>query len=301
MKTHVKVQIPATSANMGPGFDCLGMALDIWNTVEVTIGPPGFEFSGHGRDSLPRDTTNLVFQSIVRGFSELDQPIPDFRVNCHNNVPLTGGLGSSSAALVGGLVAANALCDNSMPVDDLLQIAAEIEGHPDNVTPALLGGFQIAVNHENRVIAASVPVPEDLSAVLFVPNTPMPTDESRGILEAQIPRVDAVYNIGRVALLIRGFATGDLSHLDAATGDRLHQPQRQALFFPMKNLFRAAMDAGAMGVFLSGAGSAVLALTRDREYTIGYEMADAAAKSGVDGEIIVTRPTHQGAQVLECS
>lgn len=301
MKTHVKVRVPATSANMGPGFDCLGMALDIWNTVEIRVGPPGYEITGHGHDSLPRDAANLVCQSVVRVFRELDRPVPDFHLTCHNEVPLTRGMGSSSAALVGGLVAANALCDDAIASDDLLQIAAEIEGHPDNVTPALLGGFQIAVKHQGRVIAAQVPIPQNLAAVVFVPNMPMPTDEARGILKSEIPRADAVYNIGRAALLVHAFATGDLSRLGAATDDRLHQPQRQSIFFPMKNLFRAAMDAGALGVFLSGAGSSVLALTRDREYTIGYEMADAAAKSGLDGEIVVTRPSQQGAHVVEIS
>ncbi|MCH8310317.1 MAG: homoserine kinase [Chloroflexi bacterium] len=286
---------------MGPGFDCLGMALDIWNTVEVRVGPPGFEITGHGHDSLPQDTTNLVHQSIIRVFRELDRPVPDFHLICHNEIPLTRGMGSSSAALVGGLVAANALCDGAISGDDLLQIAVEIEGHPDNVTPALLGGFQIAVNHQGRVIAAPVPIPQNLAAVLFVPDLSMPTDEARDILKPEISRADAVYNIGRAALLVHAFATGDLTRLGAATDDRLHQPQRQSIFFPMKNLFRAAMDAGALGVFLSGAGSSVLALTRDREYTIGYEMADAAAKSGLDGEIIVTRPTQQGAHVVEIS
>ena len=301
MKTHAKVRVPATSANMGPGFDCLGMALDIWNTVEVRVGPPGFEITGHGHDSLPWDGTNLVNQSILRLFRELDRPVPQFHLTCHNEVPLTRGMGSSSAALVGGLVAANALCDGAISGDDLLQIAVEIEGHPDNVTPALLGGFQIAVNHQGRVIAAPVPIPQNLAAVVFVPDLSMPTDEARDILKPEISRADAVYNIGRAALLVHAFATGDLTRLGAATDDRLHQPQRQSIFFPMKNLFRAAMDAGALGVFLSGAGSSVLALTRDREYTIGYEMADAAAKSGLDGEIIVTRPTQQGAHVVEIS
>lgn len=301
MKTHVKVQVPATSANMGPGFDCLGMALDIWNTVDIRLGEPGIGVTGQGHDSLPRGRTNLVHRCAVRVFQELDHPVPDFHLTCHNEVPLTRGMGSSSAALVGGLVAANALCDDALTKDELLQIGADMEGHPDNVTPALLGGFQIAVRHGGRVVAAPVPVPENLAAVIYVPSVPMPTAEARDVLADEIPRADAVYNIGRAALLVRAFATGDLALLATATDDRLHQPQRQKIFFPMKNLFRAAMGAGANGVFLSGAGSAVLALTTDREYTIGYEMADAAAKSGLDGEIIVTRPTKRGATVIECS
>ena len=183
--------------------------------------------------------------------------------------------------------------------DDLLQIAASIEGHPDNVAPAIYGGMQVAVSHGGRVVSAPVPVPESLSAVLYIPNVPMPTEEARGLLGSEVPRSDAVFNIGRVALLVRAMATGDLEGLDIATDDRLHQPARQTIFFPMNNIIRAALGAGALlGAFLSGAGSTVLALATEKEFTIGYEMADAAVKSGLDGEVRITRPTKLGAHVV---
>ncbi|MDP7532691.1 MAG: homoserine kinase, partial [SAR202 cluster bacterium] len=224
--------------------------------------------------------------------------VPEFRLSCHNEIPLARGLGSSSASLIGGLTAGNELCDQAFTEDEILQIASEIEGHPDNVTPALYGGFRIAVNHNGRIISAPVPIPEGLEAVLFIPDVPMPTEEARGILPPEIPRTDAVHNIGRAALLVQAFTSGDLSLLDIATGDVLHQPARQAIFPAMKNMFRAAMAVGALGVFLSGAGSTVLALARDKEFTIGYEMADAAAKSGIEGQVKITKPVSQGAQVV---
>ena len=142
----------------------------------------------------------------------------------------------------------------------LLELASSVESHPDNAAAALLGGCQIVVEDEGGLTAAAVPVPEDLRAVLFIPDVQMPTEQARGLLADTVSRKDAVYNIGRAALLVRAFATGDMAHLATATDDRLHQPERQTIFPAMKNIFRAALDAGAFGVFLSGAGSSVMAL-----------------------------------------
>ena len=294
----VTVKTPATSANMGPGFDCLGIALDIWNVISVEIGARGFDISGYGEDDLPRDSSNLVLASVERAFRELGEPVPEMRVRCHNDIPTARGLGSSSAALVGGLVAGNALNGEPLSRSDLLRIAARVEGHPDNVAPALYGGMRIAALEDGGgVTTAPVPVPPELSAVLYIPSVAMPTAEARGLLGADVPRADAVFNIARAALLVRCMATGDLRHLRTATDDRLHQPARQAIFFPMKNIIRAALGAGALGAFLSGAGSTVLALAVEKEFTIGYEMADAAAKSGLDGEVRIVKPSAVGAHV----
>ena len=294
----VTIKIPATSANMGPGFDCLGIALDIWNVVSVELGARGVDISGYGEDDLPRDSSNMVLASAERVFREIGEPVPEMRVRCHNDIPTARGLGSSSAALVGGLMAGSALNGDPLSRNDLLQIAARVEGHPDNVAPAIYGGMRIAALENGVVTSAPVPVPPELSAVLYVPSVAMPTDEARGLLGAEVSRADAVFNIARAALLVRAMATGDLRHLRIATDDRLHQPARQAIFFPMKNIIRAALGAGALGAFLSGAGSTVLAFAVEKEFTIGYEMADAAAKSGLDGEIRIVKPTALGAHVV---
>ena len=297
MKHSVVVKAPATTANMGPGFDCLGMALDIWNTVTVDTGASGFEISGEGRDSLPKDATNLLYRSFARVYEGIGKPVPVVRIRCRNEIPLGRGLGSSAAAVASGLLAASELSGANIPANRLLALAADIEGHPDNAAAAIMGGCRIVVSDGDALITAAVPIPAELKVVLFVPEVPMPTEQARRILPQTLDRRDAVFNIGRAALLVNAFASGDLTHLSTATQDRLHQPAREAIFYPMKNIFRAAMAAGALGVFLSGAGSAVLALARDREYTIGYEMADAAMKSGVDGAIKVTQPTPLGAHV----
>ena len=299
MRERVTVKVPATSANMGPGFDCLGLALDMWNSVQAEVGSSGFEVIGQGAETLPRGESNLVYESFRLPFDEAGRPVPSVSITCRNEVPLDRGLGSSSAAVVGGLVAGNEICGSPLSPERLLELAARTEGHPDNVAAALLGGCQIVVREDERLIAVPVPVPEDLRMVVFIPDVPMPTRQARDLLPGRVDRQDAVYNIGRVALLVRAFSTGDLAHLAIATGDRLHQPARQSLFPAMKDIFRAALESGAEGVFLSGAGSSVLALAHGGETGIGDGMIHAAAKSGVGGTVKITRPARQGAHVAE--
>lgn len=299
MNQNVTVRVPATSANLGPGFDCLGMALDIWNSIAVRVGQSGFEVTGEGEDTLPRTKENVVARCFRIPFEEAGLPVPEASIACLNEIPLDRGLGSSSAAVVGGLVAGNEICERPLTSERLLELAASIEGHPDNVAPALLGGCRIVVRDEGGLTAASVLVPDGLKAVLFIPDVPMSTEQARGHLADTVRREDAVYNIGRAALLVRAFVTNDMTYMATATEDRLHQPERQAIFPAMKNIIRAAIDAGAAGAFLSGAGSSVLALAECRELTIGYEMADAAAKSGISGVIKIACPTNRGAHVVE--
>lgn len=298
MSKSVLVKAPATTANMGPGFDCLGMALDIWNTISVEEGASGLEIeiSGEGKDELPRDESNLAYRSFARAYEEIGATPPPVRMRCHNAIPLARGLGSSAAAVAGGLLAGSELSGANLSGERLLALAAEIEGHPDNAAAAVMGGCQIVASTGWReFVTAPVAIPPEISAVLFVPDVPMSTEEARFMFGEKVEMGDVIFNLSRVALLVNAFASGDLRHLAIATEDTLHQPARQTLFRPMQVIFRAALAAGALGVFLSGAGSSILALAREREYTIGYEMADAAAKAGVEGVIKVAKPTALGA------
>ena len=297
MIDDIVVKVPATSANMGPGFDSLGIALDVWNEVRISKGPFSIKIDGTGEEELPTDPSNLVYKSFCKVFEEIGEIVPEVTLACTNRIPLTRGMGSSSAALIGGLISGNAMAGFPLSIAEILNIGAKIENHPDNVAPALLGGVQIGIYDQEELITASVTFPEDLKVVLYVPDQIMPTDQARNILAPEVARKDAVYNIGRSALLVQSLVTGELDNLKYATQDMLHQPQRQKQFFPMKNIIKAAMEAGSLGAFLSGAGSSILAFTKGREYTIGYEMADAAMKSGLDGDIIFTSPTSKGAYV----
>jgi homoserine kinase len=298
----VTVQVPATTANLGPGFDCLGMALSQWNRVRIQRrGPPDVAIHGEGEGHLRRDKHNLIYRAAQRLFQEAEAPDAELQITAWQEVPLSRGLGSSACAIVAGLVGANALLDYPLGSPRILELAVEMEGHPDNVAAALMGGCCIALTDGERVHAAQVPVPDDLQCVVFIPEQPMTTRSARAVLPYEVSRQDAVFNIGRTALLIAGLATGHTEYLAWATQDRLHQTARQQVFPAMKHLFDNALKAGALGVFLSGAGSSVVALTRKSEHramTIGLEMADAADKARLPGSFVVLEPTSTGAEVL---
>ena len=297
----VTIRVPATTANLGPGFDCLGMALDIWNQVRFQPGgQPGVSVKGYGAGELSTGTDNLVYQAAQRYLQELSSEVIPFSIACDNEIPLARGLGSSAAAIVGGLLGASALAGEREPdMERLLRLAVAIEGHPDNVTAALLGGCQIVVQEGGEMVHAAVPIADELRAVLFIPDAPISTEEARRVLSDKVSRHDAVYNVGRVALLVNALATGSTDSLPVATQDRLHQPARERLLPWMPLLFRSALDAGALGAFLSGAGSTILALTNGRELTVAYELADTANRAAIPGEVKVTKVSAQGARISE--
>ena len=301
----IRVKAPATTANLGPGFDCLGMALDLWNTLEVYLAKPGNDgdplvhIIGEGVDEAPDDETNLVYRSMMFLFHEADKDMPPIRLVCRNEIPFARGLGSSAAAIAGGLASANAMCSRMFTPNELLEMAATIEGHPDNVAAAVLGGLQLVVTDQQQLYTAPIALPPELHAVLFIPERRIATADARAALPATVPLADAVSNVGRAALLVAGMATNHPEYLSVATEDKLHQPYRQKLFPAMKLLFQAARDAGALGVFLSGSGSTVLALTKGREMTVAYEMAEAARQANVEGQLKVVQPAVIGAHVID--
>ncbi len=296
--SKVVVRVPATTANLGPGFDCLGMALALYNTVTVhaTTGGLSVRIEGEGAEDLRWGQENRVLRAMRLAFQEAGERLPGVSIELRNEIPLGRGLGSSAAATVGGLVAGNALCGSPLSTHRLLTLATQLEGHPDNVAPALLGGFVIAVQDEQGLIYERLDAPPDLTAALFVPDFPMPTDEARRVLPAQIPRADAVFNMGRVALLVAAIAHRRYDLLDAATRDRLHQPYREAIFPAMPRLFDAARDAGALGAFLSGAGSTIIALCRENAPAVAEAMARAAQELGIAGRPLVAPLADEGAQ-----
>tara|TARA_B100001559_G_scaffold217994_2_gene182793 strand:- start:2063 stop:2731 length:669 start_codon:yes stop_codon:yes gene_type:complete len=220
-------------------------------------------------------------------------------INCTNNIPLNRGLGSSSAAIVSGLVAANALCDNAYKVNEILEMAVEIEGHPDNVTPCIYGGCRLIAMEEKNIYTVPIPIPADLDAIVFIPDVEISTEAARNILPDTLSYKDAVHNISRVGLLIAGLFSDNPDYLNIATQDRLHQPYRQEIFRPMKVIFKGALDGGATGVFLSGSGSTVIAFSKDRQMTVGYEMAEAARQCGLEGTLKVLKTSETGCHVTE--
>ena len=301
----VRVKAPATTANLGPGYDCLGLALDVWNTLEVEIidgGEPVVEISGEGEGELETGRDNLVYRSMRFLFDDAGEKMPVVRIRCENTIPLARGMGSSAAAIAGGLVAANSICSQEYTANDLLEMAATIEGHADNVAAAIMGGLQLVIIDQTedgrRLFTVPLNVPPELHAVVFVPEVRISTEDARAVLPETVSTADAVHNMGRIGLLVASMATNRPEYLAIATQDRLHQPYRQLLFPAMKVIFKAALDAGALGVFLSGSGSTVLALTQGRELTVAYEMAEAARQASVEGNVSVTQPTVRGAHLV---
>lgn len=323
--TSVTVRVPATTANMGPGFDTIGMALDIWTEISVDILPdePGlasrisFTNEGEGATELPTDDSNLVIVGLKAAYRAAGEELPkNLKVHCKNRIPFSRGLGSSSAGIVGGIIAGLALAGKRLPVrgqEELLQLASEIEGHPDNVAPAIYGGLQLGIFADGRWYSSRVRIPDGLQCVVFIPDTTGPTSVARAILPKKVDRKDAVFNIGRAAILVNAFNSGNLSELRYATQDMLHQPQRGEAQYPhLFPLIKAALDAGAHGCFLSGAGPTVLAITSGRsgdiftqklaerqENHVAEAMRATAAAIGVTGSLFITNPEHRGAYIAK--
>ncbi|PYM36115.1 MAG: homoserine kinase [Candidatus Rokuibacteriota bacterium] len=259
MRIHVRV--PATSANLGPGFDALGLALALHNEVVAEEADRvDVSLRGEGATELAKDGDNTVVRGVRLAYDAAGRPFRGVRLECVNRVPLARGLGSSAAAWVGGLAAGNALLGSPLDRDALLALAARAEGHPDNVAAAIFGGLTVSCVTADAVTAISLPVPRPLQWVVLIPEATNATADARAVLPAAVPRADAVFNVQRVALLLASLQTGRPAALRAALDDRLHQPYREKLFPWMRGVTSAAIAAGALGCVLSGAGPSLLAV-----------------------------------------
>ena len=304
---RVRVDVPASSANLGAGYDCLAVALDLSNRVEVEVrgwsrGQVELTVDGEGANELTADRDNRVVQGVEAALREVRGELPDgvgWRIETRNDIPLARGLGSSAAATVAGLVAGNALLGEPLTSADLLRLATGIEGHPDNAAAALLGGFTVSAQTEEGVEALRFDAPRDLRAVLFVPDLRLSTDEMRKVLPDTVPRADAVSNVTRVAVGVAGIATGRLDLLKVLTVDRLHEPYRAEVFSQLPRFVADARAAGALGACLSGAGSTIIAFTDTVSGVTRIESAfrAAAADTELAGRIEVVAPRNTGAKL----
>lgn len=297
----VRVQVPASTANMGPGFDCLGMALQLYNTIEVSQIPSGLiiEIFGEGSRNIPRDENNLVYKAVLRVFKAVGHTAPGLKIKLANNIPVARGLGSSTAAIVGGVIGANIISGGRLSQREIINLCCSMEGHPDNVAACVLGGIAVAVNCEGEVRCLKINVPPKMKAILAVPDFTLPTKTSREALPVQIPIADAIFNVGRVALLVASLQAGDMSQLGAAMEDKLHQPYRSGLVPGMKKVLAATRLAGARGVSLSGAGPSLVALADENYELIARVMKDTFKQNGVPAKTLVLEVAQVGARALE--
>jgi len=281
----IRAVVPATSANLGPGFDCFGLALNLHNTLTVQPGPFEIKLTGRYSKGISVAEDNLVWQTMLRLWQEIGFTPPSVSLTLENNVPPARGLGSSSAAIAAGLAAANAWAGSPLTLPELLQLASEIEGHPDNVTPALFGGVTLAVPTSEGILPRILTKAPGLKAVAIVPSIPLKTQKARGVLPPDVPRADAVFNIAHASLLVEAFLREDYALLREGMRDRLHQDQRAALIPGMAPALEAALRAGAFGAALSGSGPTLLALTTTAlETEVAEAMLQPFANEGLDAE-----------------
>ena len=300
----IRVRVPATTANLGPGFDCMGLALDLWNSFELVVGGEGIvvETHGEGAEGLPRDASNLT-AAVLREELGADAP-PDFRIVCHNAVPAASGLGSSSTATLAGVIFAHAVRNHlegrdpaELDLGAVLARAVAIEGHGDNVAPALLGGFVVVVPDERAgVLVQRVPY-LPIKTVVCVPDFRYLTSDARAALPASYSKADAVYNIGRAMLVAEALRAGDDAMLRAAMNDRIHEPYRLGAIPGASPAKDEALEAGALCVALSGAGPGVVAFAREGYDRIGRAMKAAFARAGLQSRYWILDATAQGTHV----
>lgn len=265
----IKIQIPATSANLGAGFDALGLALNYYNYVNIEEADGIYIESLDGTD-VPKDASNLVYDSARILYDICGKPLNGLKIQQINNIPMARGLGSSSACIIAGLVGANQLLGEPMGLDDLVNLSAQIEGHPDNTAPALLGGIVTAVFDGKSVHWVKQEVYTTLKFVVVIPDFELKTEQARACLPKEISHKDAVYNLSRAALFSASLLTGKYENLRTAVHDRLHQPYRMELIPHGRDVFDIAYSLDAYAAYMSGAGPALMAIVdADNEYFEG--------------------------------
>lgn len=295
---RVRVRVPATTANMGPGFDVIGMALSLYNEVEMEEIADGLviRVEGEGAGQIDLDEQNMVYQAALEVFARVGHQPKGLRIYLKNNIPVTRGLGSSSAALVGGLVAANQISGNRLDQQALVELATEMEGHPDNVVPALLGGIVLSGKIRGKWRTVRLEPPAGLRAVVAIPEFELSTKVAREVLPEQVSREDAIFTSSHVGVMVAALMQGDLELFGACLEDRLHQPYRQPLIPGMPDVIEGAEQAGALGVALSGAGPTMIAFTDGSLPTVGEAMKSAFAAHEIACRVQELESDCQGVQ-----
>ena len=299
---EITITAPATTANLGPGFDCLGLALTLHNEVVFTEtaanDKPTITVQGDCASTIPTDHRNLIYQAAVRTFTQLGRRPSGLRIAQINNIPVGSGLGSSSAAIISGILGANALVNGNLTQSDVLTLATEMEGHADNVTPALYGGLTLTLCEDDQLLVEQIAVPP-LQVTIALPDFDLPTVQSRAALPPQVSRHDAVFNISRMGLLIHALTTADHSKLRLAMQDKLHQPYRFALIPGSEQVIKAAYDEGATAVALSGAGPSLIAFAPQNHRAISQAMQQAFAHAGLTSRTWTLQANPKGATATQ--
>jgi homoserine kinase len=280
---EVTVSIPATSANLGPGYDSLGLALNLRHRVTFSEkAEPGLHITAVGEDAdqIPRDESNMVFQAMQLVSQKIGRKLPGLHIHQDNEIPIASGLGSSSSAVLAGMFGANDLAGSPLTREEILQMATDLEGHPDNVAPAVYGGLVLGVQGPQGLLTERIEI-RPLKVLVVLPDVTLLTERAREVLPEYVPLADAIFNSSRLGLLIRALEAADYDKLAVAMQDRLHQPYRIPLIQGMEDAMRAAQESGASGVALSGAGPSLIAFANGGHTAIGKAAATAFRQAGI--------------------
>ena len=310
----VSVKVPATSANIGPGFDCLGIALPIYNTItiEETVLPgTGIEINLMSEeevidemifDNIPRDENNIVYKAVELLYNSIGQEPSELRINIQSQIPVTRGLGSSAAVIVGGLIAANKLLGSPADETALLSIATEVEGHPDNIAPAILGGFVLSSQEDDgSIIYKKLSWPSEWDLTICIPDFELSTNIARSVIPEQVPLHDAIYNAKHLAMLIEAVEKKDEKLMKHALKDKLHQPYREKLVPGMHEIMEAFKhEDGILGCVLSGAGPSILIISHKYDVDkIKSTVKEIWEEQSIKTDIRTLRVEENGAQIIE--
>lgn len=261
----VKVTVPATSANIGPGFDTLGIALNLYNVYEFEELENGLIIEGCAEEY--KNENNLVYKSFIKTAQILGYDIKGLKIQMETNIPVSRGLGSSSACIVGGVYGANALLNGNLSIDELFRISVELEGHPDNIAPAIYGGLTASITDRGVPYSTSYNVNDNVKFCALIPDFKTSTSEARRLLPEKVTFEDAVFNISRVAVLLKALETGDFNLIEKSIKDRLHQPYRKKLIKEFDKVYKICIDSKSSAVFISGSGPTIMNIINNNDFT----------------------------------
>lgn len=295
----IKVKIPASSANMGAGFDTLGIALSLYNRMTIDEIPRGIEIYSGGSGFVPKGENNLIYRAMDTVFQTVGYTPTGIRISQNSDIPMTRGLGSSSACIVGGMLAANIISGRKLTYNEIIHLASKMEGHPDNAGPALYGGFCVSVMTDNETIVKSRKLKPDIKFAVMIPDYFVATRKSRGALPETVPFRDASFNISRALLFREALAEGDMKSLRTAVEDRLHQQYRKAYIEEMDKIFARTYELGSCATYLSGSGPTMLSVLNRNYREFAEQMQRFFAESGHEWKCMILDVDNVGAVVAE--
>mgnify|MGYP003355296742 CR=1 FL=1 len=302
----VRVKVPATSANLGSGFDTVGLALDYHDELEFTLSADPVNtaaqvmIEGEGEDTLPRDETHLVVSTFRRACQTFGLGKVGFILEAHNNIPQARGMGSSAEAIVAGIAAAAAFAqEDRLNRDSIFELAAAIEGHPDNVAPAIYGGLSVSIMVDGKTLTNSIPIDDDLSFITVSPEVEVSTEEARKALPKTIDYQSAVFNVSRVSFLVSSLFTKQYDRIAYGLQDKLHVPYRLRLIPSGELVLKKAVEAGALGATISGSGSTLIAFATDQEVQIMDAMINCFNDHGIAATGHILKCSNEGAKLVE--